>query len=267
MSENRFDRNERLFGAEGQQKISAARLAVVGCGGLGSVFVEQATYMGFRSFALIDGDIVTGSSMNRLVGAIPSDVDRRSKVAVARRTIRRVDPTAVVDTSRHWLDHPISRALLATATTVIACLDDDYARLQLVGIVTDIGVPVIDLATDISEAGDVYGGRVVVAAPGRWCVYCLGELDRDELARGGLDAAQRAARDRIYGIPVGALGKTGASVVSLNGVVASLGLSELMAAVTGLRDPAMVLTYRGHTGTVMRRRDAPTGPCPYCGRD
>lgn len=89
MSENRFDRNERLFGAEGQKRIRSTSLVVVGCGGLGSIFVEQAAYMGFRSFGLIDRDLVTGSSMNRLVGAIPSDVDRRSKVAVARRTIRR----------------------------------------------------------------------------------------------------------------------------------------------------------------------------------
>jgi hypothetical protein len=267
VSENRFDRNERLFGAEGQEKIGAVRLAVVGCGGLGSVFVEQAAYMGFRSFALIDGDIVTGSSMNRLVGAIPSDVDRRSKVSVARRTIRRVDPEAVVDTSRHWLNHPASKALLATATTVIACLDDDYARLELVGIVTALRVPCIDLATDISEGGDAYGGRVVYAEPGRRCVYCLGELDPGELARGGLDEAQRSAHDRIYGVRVGALGDAGASVVSLNGVVASLGLTELMAAVTGLREPAILLRYRGDLGTVTRLRGEPTRPCPYCGRD
>jgi molybdopterin-synthase adenylyltransferase len=267
MSEERFDRNERLFGAEGQERIGAARLAIVGSGGLGSIFGEQAAYMGFRSFAVIDGDIVTGSSMNRLVGAIPSDVGRCSKVAVARRTIRRVDPTAVVDTSRHWLGHPASKALLATATTVIACLDDDYARLQLVGLVTELGVPCIDLASDVSEDGEAYGGRVVYAMPGRRCVYCVGELDPEELARGGMDEAQRAARDRIYGVRVAALGARGASVVSLNGVVASLGLTELMVAVTGLREPAVVLRYRGDLARITRVRADPTGPCPYCGRD
>ena len=189
------------------------------------------------------------------------------RVSTEPSTVHRVDPTAHVRTSRNRLDHPVSKALLATATTVISCLDDDYARLQLVGIATELGVPCIDLATDISEDGDAYGGRVVYSEPRRWCVYCLGELDAAELARGGLDEAQRTARDRIYGVRVGALGRTGASVVSLNGVVASLGLTELMAAVTGLREPAILLRYRGHLGTVTRVRGEPTRPCPYCGRD
>jgi hypothetical protein len=92
-------------------------------------------------------------------------------------------------------------------------------------------------------------------------------LDPEELARGGLDEAQRAARDRIYGVRVAALGARGASVVSLNGVVASLGLTELMVAVTGLREPAMVLRYRGDLARITRVRDEPTRPCPYCGRD
>ena len=75
------------------------------------------------------------------------------------------------------------------------------------------------------------------------------------------------ARDRNYGVRVAVLGARGASVVSLNGVVASLGLTELMAAVTGLREPAIFLRYRGDLGRVTRAREEPTRACPYCERD
>ena len=105
-TESRFDRNERFSGREGQERIEGIRLAIVGCGGLGSILTQQAAYLGFRRFGLVDADIVTGSSMNRLVGAVPSDVDRTPKVEVAERVIRSVGPAAEVNAVRQWLEHP-----------------------------------------------------------------------------------------------------------------------------------------------------------------
>ena len=266
-TESQFDRNERFFAREGQEGIEGIRLAIVGCGGLGSILTQQAAYLGFRRFGLVDADIVTGSSMNRLVGAVPSDVDRTPKVEVAERVIRSVDPAAEVNAVRQWLEHPNSRALVAGSDIVVGCLDDDVARLQLTELASNAHRPYFDLASDIGEGGETYGGRVVFAEPGRRCVYCLGELDAGELALAGLTPEQRAARDTVYGIRRDALGSTGASVVSINGVIASLALTELMVYVTGLRAPAIALTYRAERGAVLRRTSEPTGPCPYCGRD
>lgn len=266
-TESRFDRNERFFGREGQEKIESIRLAIVGCGGLGSIFTQQAAYLGFRRFGLVDADIVTGSSMNRLVGAVPSDVDRTPKVEVAERVIRSVDPAAEVNAAQEWLEHPTSRALVAGSDIVVGCLDDDVARLQLTDLVSNARRSYFDLASDIGEGGKTYGGRMVFAEPGRRCVYCLGELDAGELALAGLTPEQRAARDTVYGIRRDALGSRGASVVSINGVIAALALTEIMVYVTGLRAPAITLTYHGSRGTVRRRIDEPSGPCPYCGRD
>jgi hypothetical protein len=204
--------------------------------------------------------------MNRLVGAVPADVDRTKKVDVAARLIKAIDSEAVVDPIPQWLDHPAARAIITSVDIVIGCLDDDVARLQLTDMTTGAHLPCLDLASEISEDGDAYGGRVVFAEPGRRCVYCLGELDADELALAHLTPEQRSARDTNYGVPKAALDRRGASVVSLNGVIASLGLAELMAWVTGLRAPAITLTYHGERGVVRRRMDEPSGPCPYCGR-
>lgn len=266
-TEGRFDRNERFFGPEGQAKIAATRLAIVGNGGLGSIFTQQAAYLGFRSFGLVDADIVTGSSLNRLVGAVLADVGLSSKVDVALRVIRSVDPDAEVDVVRKWLTDSEARRVITGADIVIGCLDDDAARLELTEITTTARLPYLDLASEISVDGDAYGGRVVFAEPGRRCVYCLGELDSEELALSGLSPEQRRARDTSYGLSKAAMGRRGAAVVSVNGVVASLGLTELMVYVTGLRPPAITLTYRGDVGVVRRRTNEPSGPCPYCGRD
>jgi tRNA A37 threonylcarbamoyladenosine dehydratase len=64
-AEDRYIRNEGLFGAEGQAKIAGTKVTMAGMGGLGSHVAQQLAYLGVRMFALIDFDIVTESSMNR----------------------------------------------------------------------------------------------------------------------------------------------------------------------------------------------------------
>jgi hypothetical protein len=77
---------------------------------------------------------------------------------------------------------------------------------------------------------------------------------------------QREADRRIYGVDRAALAGTGPAIVSVNGVVASLGVTEFMVHVTGLREPASQLTYRGDRGTVTRSLDQPEPGCYYCTR-
>jgi hypothetical protein len=75
---------------------------------------------------------------------------------------------------------------------------------------------------------------------------------------------ERAADERIYGVKRELLGGAGPAVVSINGVVASLAVTEFLALVTGLRDPFGKLTYRADLGTVTRSNDKPAAGCYYC---
>ena len=266
--ETRFDRNERLFGHDGQGLIAKARLAIVGLGGLGSHVAQQAAYLGIRKFVLIDGDVVTMSSLNRLIGARLSDaVAGTPKVTVAERVISGIEPAAEVTTIEEWLDASQADAAIRAADVVIGCLDDDVARLALTAVTSESQLPYFDLASEVEDGARHYGGRVLFALTPLRCAYCLGELDPEELALAGLTREQRTARDRSYGVSASALRGRGAAVVSLNGVVASLAVTELMVYLTGLRPPAILLRYRGDTGTVTRAATEPTGPCPFCGRN
>jgi hypothetical protein len=53
------------------------------------------------------------------------------------------------------------------------------------------------------------------------------------------------------------------SVVSLNGVIAFLAVTEFMVGVTGIRTPWSLLTYYGSSGTVRVWTDTKAG-CYYC---
>lgn len=58
--------------------------------------------------------------------------------------------------------------------------------------------------------------------------------------------------------PVQSFAICGTAVVSLNGVVASLGVMERMVWVTGFRDPRPLHEYRGGAGVAFANADPPT---------
>jgi molybdopterin-synthase adenylyltransferase len=246
----RFSRNEALFGAEGQRRIAATPVVIVGLGGLGSHVAQQLAYLGVRDFTLVDDDAVTDSSLNRVVTAVDADVDATTlKVDAAERLIRAIVPGAEVDKRDMRL---VSAAdAVRPGVVLFGCLDHDVDRLDLLGLTVEAGVPYFDLASDTGGGGEErwYGGRSLLS-DGYGCLVCLDVLDREDVGRAGLGDAQREARDRSYGVDAEALDGTGPAVVSINGAVASLGVTEFMCLVTGLRAPQRQLTYRADQGIV-----------------
>lgn len=261
----RYSRNEGLFGAEGQAKIAATAVGIVGLGGLGSHVAQQLAYLGVRRFTLIDFDIVTNSSLNRLIGATDADVaDQTLKVAVAERMIRAVNPQAEVTCIDGRVSDPISAPAIAGVDIIFGCLDRDIHRIELTEVAARHAKVYFDLASDIDPDHNEYGGRVVLCDGSR-CLVCLPEmLNQTTIAVDGMNADQQDAHARIYGVRPEALRQTGPSVVSINGVVASLAVSEFVMLATGLRAPASQITYRADLPVVRLSRDESNADCYYC---
>jgi len=145
-------------------------------------------------------------------------------------------------------------------------VDSEGARLILTELCSAYARPYFDLATDISEGERLhYGGRVCFASGvGGGCLVCRDELDlaeaHDEL--GGPEL--RRVRQQIYGMNPDLLGQKGPSVASINGVVASLAVTEFAVAVSGIRSPNVLLKYYGHQGKVVINNDVPPSDCYYC---
>src|SRR6266540_2287985 len=266
MANERYSRNEALFGAEGQRRIAATKVAAIGLGGLGSHVAQQLAYLGVCDYGIVDFDVVTESSMNRLVGAVEADVTAATKkIVVAERTIKAIKPDATVTALDARVGAPEVEAVIAGADVVFGCLDRDLPRLQLTELCARYAKPFFDLASDTGGEGEEiwYGGRVVFCDGWR-CLVCLDLLDQQEIARDSMSPEQREAHDRIYGIERGALAGTGPMVVSLNGAVASLAVTEFMLFVTGMRAPAGQLIYRAETRVVRRVVDEPEPGCYFC---
>lgn len=264
VSSDRFDRNERLFGRSGQVALRETIVAVVGVGGLGTHVVQQLALLGVGGIGLIDHEELSDTNRNRYVGARHDDpVPGSAKVDLGERLVRLIDPSIAVTTVGERF--PSSRGLdvLREAGAVFGCVDNDGARHVLNETCLAYEKPLFDLASDVPEPGH-YGGRATVVCGKGGCLHCRGELDPDEVRRFLSPAEALENEAAVYSVSREVLDDAGPSVVSLNGVVASLGVTEFMVTATGMRSPQRHLEYRGHMGIVAKRNDDPSTGCYYC---
>jgi molybdopterin/thiamine biosynthesis adenylyltransferase/rhodanese-related sulfurtransferase len=78
-------------GLEGQQKLLASKVLVIGAGGLGCPIAQYLTAVGVGTLGLVDADVVDASNLQRQVLYRTADVGR-PKVEVAAETLRGLNP-------------------------------------------------------------------------------------------------------------------------------------------------------------------------------
>lgn len=267
MKNERFDRNIRFFGIEGQQQIALTKVTAVGLNGLGSPLVQQLALLGTRDLTVIDSEELAETDRNRNVCARASDpVPGSWKTDLCERLVLSIDPGIRVTKIPETLVSDSAFRAIIEADYVFGCLDSEGARLILTELCSAYARPYFDLATDISGGERLrYGGRVCFASGvGSGCLVCRDELDLAE-AHAELGGPElRRVRQQIYGINPDLLGQKGPSVVSINGVVASLAATEFAVAVSGVRSPNGLLKYYAHRGKVVINNDVPPSDCYYC---
>ena len=264
MTEDRFDRNERLFGKDGQARLRHTQVAVMGAGGLGSIVATELALLGVGAVDIVDLKDLSLSNRNRLMGAREDDpIPGSPKVSLAERNIHLIDSQIKVTARHENILSPEGLDAIKHADYVVGCVDKDGVRFFLNEACLAYGKTLIDLATDAPGSGE-FGGRVAVVGGDRGCLYCLELLDLKD-ARHFFSTDMMLENERaVYGVPTDALDETGPSVVSVNGVVASLGVTALMVLVVGMSIPYTVQTYYGHKGTVTRQKPPAPDNCYYC---
>ena len=83
-------------GGPGQQKLKAARVLVVGAGGLGAPVIQYLAAAGVGTIGVVDDDVVSLSNLQRQV-IHDTDAVGRSKVGSARDFVARVNPHVAVE--------------------------------------------------------------------------------------------------------------------------------------------------------------------------
>jgi len=83
------------FGAEGQQKLSVAKVLIVGAGGLGCPMLSYLTAAGIGVIGIIDDDVVDESNLQRQVLYTTEDIGK-SKAEVAAEKLRLANPLITI---------------------------------------------------------------------------------------------------------------------------------------------------------------------------
>ncbi len=87
MNQNRYIRQTTLknFGHEAQQKLSDAKILVIGAGGLGIPVLTYLNAMGVGTLGIVDNDTVSISNLHRQVIYDESDVGKQKIVAIRKK--------------------------------------------------------------------------------------------------------------------------------------------------------------------------------------
>jgi len=262
----RHARQILIFGEAGQERLRKLRVAVVGAGGGGSLMIEQLAHLGVGEIWIIDCDRVSWSNLSRIVGSWWLDaLLRRWKVRVARRMVRRIDPTIKV------------RALISDAGTsgvarelgeldaLFAATDTAVGRHAVNAVAYQYMVPAFGAgakvqADDEGQIATIHTAARIALA-GRPCWHCQGAIPPDRLHREQLGDAERRAQDYLGG------GEDVAdpSVISLNAIAASTAVTDFLMMFTGLMRADADLSARVWHPLERRAARRPSASRPGCG--
>src|SRR3712207_6668538 len=102
----------RDVGGPGQAKLKAARVLVIGAGGLGAPLIQYLAAAGIGTIGLVDDDVVSLSNLQRQVIHGTPDVGR-PKVESATEAVARINPHILVEPHSTRLTADNARDLIA----------------------------------------------------------------------------------------------------------------------------------------------------------
>ena len=120
----------REVGGQGQQKLKAACVLIVGAGGLGSPVLLYLAAAGVGTLGIIDDDTVSIDNLQRQVAHGTNDAGR-PKVESAADTIRRINPNVTIEAHNARLTAANAMALISRYD-IIADGSDNFATRYLV---------------------------------------------------------------------------------------------------------------------------------------
>jgi molybdopterin/thiamine biosynthesis adenylyltransferase len=150
LSDAQLDRYARHIvlkeiGGEGQRRLLAATIAIIGAGGIGSPAILYLAAAGVGTLRVIDDDAVTLDNLQRQVLFGTGDVGR-SKTEVAGASVARLNPDVRFEARPERLTSANVAALLDGADLVLDGSDNFATRLIVSDHVTAARLPLVSAA-------------------------------------------------------------------------------------------------------------------------
>ena len=221
-----------VWGPGGEARVHAARVGVVGVGGGGSHVIQQLAHVCVHELVGVDADLLEDHNRSRVVGTEHRDVGKKKLRAMERIVRKASDGRTSFTPVDEVFPSPKTLAALARCDVVVGCVDKLHTRKLLQEFAWQHAIPLIDIGLSIQPTPIFYrpsiGGQVFIGIPGGPCMWCARILTQ---------AALDAEKDEHGYVRGGGE----AQVVSLNGLLASQAVTEVLNLLTGFQSaPGML---------------------------
>lgn len=115
---------------DGQEKLKAGKMLIVGLGGLGCAAAQYLAAAGVGELTLLDFDKVSLSNLQRQVLHTDQRIDM-PKVESAKMALSQINPLIKINAINQKMTSPQLEQLIATVDVVLDCTDNVESRNQL----------------------------------------------------------------------------------------------------------------------------------------
>jgi hypothetical protein len=284
----RFDRQTRAFGTDATHRLQSSTVAVIGCSGLGSHYIQLLARLGVQHLVLIDPDSISRSNLSRLVG-IPDSAVGTPKVDAFAAVADHAQPGIDVTTVQQPVQQAANQLDAADPDLLMGGVDTPLARAWTNLYGQDHGIPYIDAGVSITiqpGGGDrawQSSGTIQRIIPGETaCIECVGRINWDQLHAHQLDPAERTEATAHEYINPDALTQIEheedderhpgddaphpqPAVVHLNGAAANIAVTLAVRQLTGrTADFPSLVRYDAHTLETLALHVVPRPDCNAC---
>lgn len=202
LSSKEIDRYSRQImleeiGYQGQLKLRAAKICVVGVGGLGNPITTRLVAMGVGKLRIVDRDVIELSNLHRQTMYDEDDVGQ-VKVEVAARKLRKLNPDVEIESLPISINDYTAIDAVEGCDVVIDALDSVNARYALNKACVEKNIPFVTGA-----AVGVSGQAFTILPKNTACYSCMfPELDEDSMPTCSIEGVHPSILSIVGGIEV-----------------------------------------------------------------
>jgi len=233
----RYDRQIRIIGIQGQAELSKTSVLVAGVGGLGCVASTYLAAAGVGKIILVDKGRIEKSNLNRQILYSEKDIEK-FKAQVAAEKLRKLNSEIEIEGIVAEINDKNAMELIKKVDIVIDGMDNYRGRFSLNRACIKLN--------KIFIHGAVHGlfGQLMVIAPNKGpCLQCVIPKEPPQ----------------IDVIPI---------IGVIPAIIASLEVLEAIKIITGIGEPTIgkMIFFDGETMKIHEIKVSKKDDCPICGK-
>jgi tRNA A37 threonylcarbamoyladenosine dehydratase len=138
-----YSRSAAILGEEAMARLSSARVAVIGVGGVGGWCAEALARTGVGRLLLIDDDTVQPSNLNRQCPALTATMGSLKVEAMKARLLEINPELEVTALAARWTGSGPGDEKVFDADLIVDAIDSVDCKAELILQATEKGVPVV----------------------------------------------------------------------------------------------------------------------------